>query len=94
VDPRDQRHAPLPDLTLVLDVPAEVAFARVQRRMADGGAVAERFDALALQRRIADHYRRLRGTPPSARSGSSTAIGRPTRSPTTSSQALLRGLGL
>jgi dTMP kinase len=55
--------APSPDLTLVLEVPVEVAFARVQRRMADGGGTEERFDALALQRRIAGHYRRFRGEP-------------------------------
>lgn len=52
-----------PDLTLVLEVPVEVAFARVQRRMAQGVAVEERFDALELQRRIAEHYRLLRGDP-------------------------------
>jgi len=52
-----------PDLTLVLEVPVEVAFDRVQRRMAEGAAVEERFDALTLQRRIADHYRRFRGDP-------------------------------
>ena len=57
------RHAPLPDLTLVLDVPADVAFNRAQRRTAGGGSVAERFDALDLQRRLADHYRRLHGDP-------------------------------
>jgi dTMP kinase len=48
--------APRPDLTLLLTLPVEVAFARVQRRMAQDGAVEERFDALALQRRIAGHY--------------------------------------
>lgn len=53
------RHAPIPDLTLVLSVPADVAHARAQRRTADGGSVAERFDALELQRRLAEHYRRL-----------------------------------
>ena len=52
-----------PDLTLVLEVPVEVAFGRVQRRMAQGAAVEERFDALALQRRIAGHYRQFRGDP-------------------------------
>ena len=57
------RHAPPPDLTLVLDVPADVAFERAQRRTAGGGSVAERFDALELQRRLADHYRRLHGDP-------------------------------
>lgn len=51
--------APQPDLTLLISVPAEVAFARVQRRMAEAGAVEERFDALCLQRRIADHYRQF-----------------------------------
>lgn len=56
-------HAPPPDLTLVLEVPVEVAFARVQRRMVAGGAAEERFDALELQRRIADNYRRLRHDP-------------------------------
>lgn len=57
------RRAPAPDLTLVLEIPVEVAFARVQRRMAHGAATEERFDALALQRRIAEHYRRLRDDP-------------------------------
>jgi len=52
-----------PDLTLFLEVPAEVAFDRVQRRMAGGAAVEERFDALALQRRVAGHYRRFRSDP-------------------------------
>ena len=52
-----------PDLTVVLEVPVEVAFARVQSRMAQGVAVEERFDALELQRRIAEHYRRLRDDP-------------------------------
>ncbi len=55
--------APPPDLTLVLEVPVEVAFARVQRRSAAGAAVEERFDALELQRKIAGHYRRLRRDP-------------------------------
>ena len=55
--------APQPDLTLVLEVPAEVAFARVQRRVAGGGSVEERFDALALQQRIAANYRRFREEP-------------------------------
>lgn len=55
--------APAPDLTLLLEVPAEVAFARVQRRAAEGGTVEERFDALALQRRVAGHYRRFSADP-------------------------------
>lgn len=55
--------APAPDLTLVLEVPAEVAFARVQRRLGEGVGTEERFDALALQRRIAGHYRRFRQDP-------------------------------
>lgn len=55
--------APQPDLTLVLEIPAEVAFARVQRRAAEGGAAPERFDALALQQRIAANYRRFREDP-------------------------------
>lgn len=50
------REAPPPDLYLFLRVPADVAFARVQRRAAAGAAAVERFDALALQRRIADRY--------------------------------------
>lgn len=52
------RAAPAPDLYLFLRVPAEVAFARVQQRAAAGGAAVERFDALELQRRIADLYDR------------------------------------
>lgn len=57
------RHAPQPDLTLVLDVPADVAFARAQRRTASGGSAPERFDALALQRRLEGHYRGLHHDP-------------------------------
>lgn len=55
--------APRPDLTLLISVPVEVAFARVQRRMAHEGAVEERFDALELQRRIAGHYQQFSGDP-------------------------------
>ncbi len=50
------RHAPAPDLCLFLDVPAEVAFARVQRRRGITGAVGERFDVPELQRRVAANY--------------------------------------
>ncbi len=50
------RHAAAPDLCLFLDVPAEVAFARVQRRRGLTGAVEERFDVPALQRRVAANY--------------------------------------
>lgn len=50
------REAPPPDLYLFLRVPADVAFARVQRRAAAGAATVERFDALALQRQIAGRY--------------------------------------
>ncbi len=55
--------APRPDLTLLISLPVEVAFARVQRRMAQEGAIEERFDALALQRRIAGHYQQFSGDP-------------------------------
>lgn len=48
--------APAPDLYVFLQVPAEVAFARVQRRAAEGAAASERFDALELQRRVARLY--------------------------------------
>ena len=48
------RHAPRPDLTVVLDVPFEVARAR---RKVRGGA-DELFDADALQRRLIDAYAR------------------------------------
>ena len=44
-----------PDLTLLIDLPAEVAAAR--RRLA--GRPDELFDALATQRRVADAYRAL-----------------------------------
>lgn len=53
--------APRPDLTLLISIPVEVAFARVQRRMVQDGAVEERFDALTLQRRIAGHYAQFAG---------------------------------
>jgi dTMP kinase len=57
--PRDfvatiNQHAPPADLTILIDVPAEVAAAR---RAARGG-VAERYDADATQRRLVDAYRR------------------------------------
>jgi len=52
-------HAPWPDLTLVLELPAEVAAARVQAR----AGPAEIFDALALQRRIATGYREALARP-------------------------------
>src|SRR5262249_25510186 len=44
-----------PDLTILLDVPVEVAAAR--RRAA--GRVVERYDADAMQARVAQNYRRL-----------------------------------
>jgi dTMP kinase len=44
-----------PDLTILLDVPVEVAAAR--RRAA--GRVTERYDADAVQARVAESYRRL-----------------------------------
>lgn len=47
------RRARRPDLTLYLDVPAEVA----ARRRVDEGRAEEIFDALATQRRVADGYR-------------------------------------
>ncbi len=53
------RYAPVPDLTLLLDVPAEIAAARVAQRAQQVGTVTERFDAVALQQRIAANYRRL-----------------------------------
>lgn len=57
------RAAPPPDLYLFLRVPAEVAFERVQRRAAAGAATTERFDALALQRKIAGLYEAALDTP-------------------------------
>ena len=44
-----------PDLTILLDVPVEVAAAR--RRAA--GRIVERYDADAMQARVAENYRRL-----------------------------------
>ncbi len=46
-------HAPWPDLTLVLELPAADAIARVQAR----GGTREIFDALAVQERVAAGYR-------------------------------------
>lgn len=57
------RAAPVPDFYLFLRVPAEVAFARVQQRTAQGQAAAERFDALELQQRIAGLYESALGDP-------------------------------
>jgi dTMP kinase len=49
------RFAPPADLTLLLDVPVEIAAAR----RAQQGRVVERFDALDMQRRVAQKYREL-----------------------------------
>jgi dTMP kinase len=51
-----------PDLTILLDVPVEVAAAR--RRAA--GRVTERYDADAVQARVAASYRRLAAGDPTA----------------------------
>jgi dTMP kinase len=51
-----------PDLTLVLDLPIEVAAAR--RRAA--GRAAERYDADDIQRRVAESYRALAASDPTA----------------------------
>lgn len=51
-----------PDLTLLLDLPVEVAAAR--RRAA--GRVAERYDADDVQRRVATSYRALAAADPAA----------------------------
>lgn len=47
-------HAPWPDLTVVLELPAETACARVAARAGEAGR--EIFDALATQRRVAAAY--------------------------------------
>jgi dTMP kinase len=49
-----------PDLTILLDVPVEVA---AQRRRA-AGRVVERYDADAVQGRVAENYRRLAAAQP------------------------------
>ena len=51
------RHAPWPDLTVVLEVPAEIAMKRVDARLARESAARERWDALAIQTRLAELYR-------------------------------------
>lgn len=62
--PRDwiesiNRRARRPDLTLWLDIEADVAAARVAARRATTGEPEERFDQLSLQRRLATGYREL-----------------------------------
>jgi dTMP kinase len=54
------REVRAPDLTILLDVPVEVASAR--RRAA--GRVVERYDADAVQARVAESYRRLAAEQP------------------------------
>jgi dTMP kinase len=49
-------HAPAPDLYFFLDVPVEIAFARIQQRRGALGTTEERFDVPALQRRVAAAY--------------------------------------
>jgi dTMP kinase len=51
------RRARRPDLTFLLDVPAEEA----ERRRVAGGRAEERYDRLEAQRRIAENYRALGG---------------------------------
>jgi len=53
------RHAPLPDLTLLLDLPATVAFQRVNQR----GVERDLFEKLELQKRIRRNYLRLAQNP-------------------------------
>jgi dTMP kinase len=57
------RHARWPDLTLLLDLPAETAWSRVEQRYARGEAAKERFDALETQCRLATCYRELAADP-------------------------------
>jgi dTMP kinase len=52
-----------PDLTILLDVDAEVAFARVEARRARGEAAEDRWDRLATQERLAASYRALATDP-------------------------------
>lgn len=52
-------HAPWPDLTVVLELPADLAALRVQAR----GGEREIFDAIALQRRIEAGYRTVLAHP-------------------------------
>jgi dTMP kinase len=55
--------ARIPDLALWLEIPVDVALARCQARLAEGEAVAERFDGEALQRRLHDAYARFAQNP-------------------------------
>jgi dTMP kinase len=50
------RHAPWPDLTFLLELPVEVALARVASRRAQTNEAVERFDAQEVQRRLASSY--------------------------------------
>ena len=54
------RRARRPDLTLLLDVPAQEA----ERRRRSAGRPEERYDRLEAQERIAENYRRLGGRLP------------------------------
>lgn len=69
------RHAPRPDLTLVLDVPFEVA---KERRKARGGS-DELFDADGLQRRLIDAYGRAEQLVPGDRLVHIDGTGEPER---------------
>lgn len=55
--------APWPDLTLWLEVPVEVAMARVAARESASGATRERFEVPVLQRRVAASYSELAQRP-------------------------------
>jgi dTMP kinase len=56
------RNLRMPDLTILLDVPVQVA---AERRRA-AGRVVERYDHDAVQARVAENYRRLASADPSA----------------------------
>ncbi|MCA9715777.1 MAG: dTMP kinase [Myxococcales bacterium] len=83
------RHARAPDLCLFLEVPAEVAYARVQRRRGLTGAIEERFDVPELQRRVAANYTALIDEADAATLGTCVRVDG-TRAPEDVTRALLR----
>ena len=51
--------ARVPDLTILLDLPPEVAMERVRLRLAATGKSADLYETIAIQQRVAEAYRRL-----------------------------------
>jgi dTMP kinase len=87
------RHAPWPDLTLLLEIPPETAMDRVTRRQQEQGAPPERFEVLSTLGRLASAYAEIARAPELV--GVHRVDGQPPREQVTEALlAVLTGAGL